>query len=76
MNDDDLHQQKVAINPKTVQQFLGEVDYPITKNELIDQAREHGADEEIVDILDLIPQSRFESPIEVSKALGNIEYEF
>jgi hypothetical protein len=75
MKQDDGYRQTVGINPKTVQQFLGDVDYPITKMELIDQARDNGADEELVDILDLIPQSRFESPIEVSKALGNIEYE-
>ena len=75
MKQNDEFQESVKINPKTIQSFLGDVDYPVTKLELIDQAREHGADEEIVDILDLIPQSRFESPIEVSQALGNLEYE-
>lgn len=75
MKQNDEFQESVKINPKTIQSFLGDVHYPITKNELIDQAREHGADEEIVDVLDLIPRSRFESPIEVSQALGNLEYE-
>jgi hypothetical protein len=60
----------MAANPIELQKYLGGVDYPADKGALIDRARENGADEEIVSTLENLPADRFNSPNDVSEALG------
>jgi hypothetical protein len=60
----------MAANPIELQKYLGGVDYRADKRTLIERAREKGADEEILSTLENLSADRFNSPNDVSEALG------
>ena len=59
-----------TVNPIQVQKFLKGVDYPASKQELIDHAKDQGADDAVVSSLEGMDGESFETPAEVSEALG------
>lgn len=61
------------VNPIQVQKHLKGVDYPASKKELIAHAKKQGADRDISDLLEELPDEEFETPAAVSKAIGAIE---
>ena len=56
-------------SPVRMQKYLQAVDYPATKDDLIETAEERGADDEVLETLNELPEKEFESPTEVSKAI-------
>jgi hypothetical protein len=60
----------MPINPIQLQKFLGGVDYPADKRRLIDAARANGADDNVVQTLQDLPMDQFNSPNDVSEAVG------
>ncbi|MFG2045708.1 DUF2795 domain-containing protein [Dactylosporangium sp. NPDC048998] len=60
----------MTANPIEVQRYIGDVDYPTSKQSLVEQARQHGADEKVVRTLQDLPRDRFASSNDVSQALG------
>jgi len=62
------------VNPIQVQKYLKGIDYPASKNDLIKCAEEHGADDNVRSTLEQLPdKEQFETPADVSKAIGEIE---
>lgn len=59
-------------SPIEVQKFLKGVDYPATKEDLIDKARENGAKKEIISLIEDLKEDEFANPAEVSKAVGHL----
>lgn len=59
-------------NPIQLQKFLGGVDYPAKKDELIKHARDHGADKKVLDTLKSLPMNNFNSPNDISEAFGKM----
>ena len=62
-----------AVNPIQVQKFLGGMNYPANKDEIVKHAKSKGADEKIMETLEQLPEERFETPADVSKAIGQID---
>jgi hypothetical protein len=62
-----------AVNPIQVQKFLGGMDYPANKDEIVRHAKSKGADEKIMETLEQLPEESFETPADVSKAIGKID---
>jgi hypothetical protein len=60
----------MTVNPVQLQKFLGGIDYPADKKTLIERAREKGADENVLKTLESLDRDRFNSPNDVSEALG------
>jgi hypothetical protein len=60
------------VNPIQIEKYLKGVDYPADKNELIKKAQQNGADENVRDTLNQLPNQKFDSPADVSKAVGAI----
>jgi hypothetical protein len=60
----------MAVNPIQLQKFLGGVDYPAQKDDLVRHAEQHGADNEAVDALRRIPDRQYDGPNAVSAAVG------
>jgi hypothetical protein len=60
-----------APNPIEIQKFLGGIDYPAGKETLISRARESGADSNVLDALQNIPDKEYESPTAVSSAVSD-----
>jgi len=58
------------VNPIEVQKHLGGVDYPVSKEQLVDRARESGADDSIVSALSRLPSEQYDGPDTVMERLG------
>lgn len=59
--------QRNVPNAIHVQKFLGGLDYPVDKRELIEKAKKNGADESVLQALQNIPEREYESPVSVSR---------
>jgi len=66
-------QKPKAPNPIQVQKYLKGVDYPVDKQGLLEKAREEGADENVMNLLNQLPDKSYNSPKDVSRAIGEIE---
>jgi hypothetical protein len=62
-----------AVNPIQVQKFLGGMNYPANKDEIVKHAKSKGADDNIMETLEQLPEESFETPADVSKAIGKID---
>jgi hypothetical protein len=58
------------VNPIQVQKFLEGIDYPASKDEVVRAAKDHGADQNVQQTLERIPDQTFDSPNDVSAAIG------
>lgn len=61
------------VNPIQLQKYLKGVDYPASKEQLIQHAQKQGADENAISVLQQIPDQEYETPTDVSAAVGDIE---
>lgn len=61
------------VNPIQVQKFLKGIDYPASKQEILRTAEDQGADEDVRSTLDRLPDQEFNSPADISEAIGNLE---
>ena len=64
--------EMAKVNPVQVQKFLGGLDYPASKEDLIKHAQQKGADEHVRSTLERLPDRNYEAPPDVSKAIGEI----
>lgn len=60
-------------NPIQMQKYLKGMKYPADKQALVDHAKEQGADENVLNVLQQLKEDRFETPADVSKAAGEAE---
>lgn len=60
------------VNPIQAQKYLKGIDYPVTKEDLLEHAKREGADEELCRTLEQMPGEQFDTPADVSKAIGQI----
>ena len=58
------------VNPIEVQKFLSGMDYPASKQEILDNARQQGANENVMSALEQIADREYDGPSGVSKELG------
>lgn len=61
------------VNPIQMQKYLKGMDYPAGKKELLEHAKKSGADENVCATLERLPDEQYDTPAEVSKAVGKIE---
>jgi len=57
-------------NPIQIQKFLGGIDYPASKDDIVASARESGADDAVMDALNGIPDKEYDAPTAVSEAVA------
>jgi hypothetical protein len=55
-----------------VQKFLGGMDYPARKQDLVKRAEQEGADEDVRSTLEQLPDQNYETPADVSQAIGKV----
>ena len=63
----------MAVNPVQVQKFLGGIDYPTSKEQLIEHAKQQGADQEVQETLESLRADKFNSPNDVSEEIGKLK---
>jgi hypothetical protein len=47
------------LNPVQLQKHLGGLDYPVSKEDLIERAQKEGADEEVMNLLGQLPDREY-----------------
>jgi hypothetical protein len=60
-------------NPVEVQSFLDGVGYPTGTQTLVREAESQGASSTVRETLKRLPEKEFESPTEVSEAIGKLD---
>ena len=60
-------------NPAEVEKCLKGINYPAKKEDLIKHAQQHGANQDVIEVLKEMRDQDFNSPIDVSKAVGEID---
>jgi hypothetical protein len=65
-------QSRAKANPIEVQKFLEGVDYPTARGDLVSEAKRQGATEEVRLTLERLPDKRFQTPTDVSEAIGKL----
>ncbi|MCO5971682.1 DUF2795 domain-containing protein [Actinoallomurus soli] len=53
-----------------VQKYLSGIDYPASKEQLLEHAEKKGAPKEVLDDLKKIPEEEYDGPNRVSKAVS------
>jgi hypothetical protein len=56
-------------NPIELQKHLAGVDYPADRGQLVQAARDNGADEELCRMLEKMPDQQYSGPDKVTEAL-------
>lgn len=64
------YRDDMTANPVQLQKYLKGLDYPVSREDLVRRAQEHGADQNVVDTLRSLRRDRFNSPNDVSEAVG------
>lgn len=57
-------------NPIQVQKYLGGMDYPASKDDIVSHAKDAGADDAVMDALKGLPEKTYNKPTDVSGELG------
>ncbi len=60
----------MAFNPIEAQKYLKGMDYPASRQDVIDHAKSNDAPQEMIDDLESHNEERFENPGEVQKAFS------
>jgi hypothetical protein len=60
----------MPFNPIEAQKYVKGMDYPASKQDVIDHAKSNGAPEQMIDDLESHDQDRFDNPGEVQKAFS------
>ena len=58
------------VNPIEVQKYLGGIDYPANKDEIVSTAESNDAPQEIIEALQQADAEQFDGPDDVMEALG------
>ncbi|NQX06295.1 DUF2795 domain-containing protein [Rathayibacter sp. VKM Ac-2856] len=61
-----------APNPIQVQKYLAGIDYPASKDTIVETAEKEGADSDVLDALRAIPEGDYAKPTDVSSAVSNV----
>jgi Protein of unknown function (DUF2795) len=62
----------MTVNPIQLQKHLGGIDYPASKQDLLKRAQQSGADKAVLKTLESLPRDEFNSPNDVSEAIGDL----
>ena len=58
-------------NPIQIQKFLSGMDYPVSKETILETAKKEGADDNVLDALGRIPDGQYDAPTAISKAVSD-----
>lgn len=58
-------------NPIDIQSALGGVEYPASRQQIIDSARAGGADEDVIAAIEQVPDREYDGPTAVSQAVAD-----
>lgn len=60
-------------NPAKIEESIRGIDFPASKEDLLNRARENNADQEELDALKGLPEQEFNTSADITQALGGNE---
>jgi hypothetical protein len=67
-------QQQGSVSAAEVEKFIGGIDFPVDKNQLINHAKDKGAPKEVLDFMGQFPDQEYGSPIDVSRSVSEVKH--
>jgi hypothetical protein len=67
------HRHPGQPNPIDIQKALSGVQYPTTREKLVEQTRRNHANTDIVDIVSRLPDRDYDSPAAVAKEIAHVQ---
>lgn len=67
------NQRAPEVSPAEVQEHLSGVDYPAGRDALVKEAKNQNAGEDVVGMLNQLPDRKYDSPVDVTKEIGKKE---
>ncbi|KZX20473.1 DUF2795 domain-containing protein [Rathayibacter tanaceti] len=61
-----------APNPIQIQKYLSGIDYPASKDTIVETAEKEGADGDVLEALRAIPDGDYAKPTDVSSAVSKV----
>ncbi len=61
------------VSPAIVEKYLAGMHYPAEKRNLVDSAENKDAPDEVMDLINKLPDKTYNSPIDITKEIGKIE---
>ncbi len=65
-------QQRFNVSPAQVEKSIKGTHFPAQKEDLIQQAKENNANQDVLNVLERMPDKQFNSPVDISKAMGRM----
>ncbi len=66
-------QDQSEASPAEIEEHLSGVDYPAQKQELKQHAQNEDAPNEVMQVIDQMPDQEYNSPADVAKGVGKVE---
>jgi hypothetical protein len=63
----------VRVSPAQVEKSIKGIRFPASKQDLVQQAESNNANEDVLNILENVPDKQFNSPVDISKAIGKMK---
>lgn len=60
-------------SPADILNFLEGIDFPASKEELVDHAEDNNAPQEVIDVLEQLPDQQFMSLADILSGVGQVE---
>lgn len=60
-------------SPIKIARYLGGIDFPANRQNLVDHARANKADEQVLDILKRMPDKEYRNMADVTKSMGRLD---
>ena len=60
----------MAVSAADVEHAIKGIDFPASRDDLVQQANNNNANNDVVQAIEKLPKQRFKSPIEVGQAFG------
>lgn len=66
-------QNQPDVSPAEIEEHLGGVDYPANKQDLKQHAQNESAPNEVVEVIDQMPEQEYNSAADVASGVGQVE---
>jgi len=61
------------VSPAIVEKYLAGIHYPTEKKNLVDNAQNRAAPDDVMNMINRLPNKTYTSPIDITKEIGKIE---
>jgi hypothetical protein len=60
-------------SPANIARFMKNIDFPADKQEIVEHAEDNNADQEVIDVLNQIPEREYHNMADLEQAVADID---